>query len=326
MSNENSLVQYEDGVTPYAMSVLPDSGDHLTFTSSASYFSIEGSNSPIVRPNGVLTGATATPAASLTNDLIDVAQSSVNLNGVVTTVAVSLDLTVARAASDVASISSITVTNGGVYAMVKGVDSLSSAFSEARGAAGGPPFIPVDSIEIGQIRVTTDTAAAIAPAEIFQVDGTHLETAAFPSHTVNNLDATVIFSSSLGTAHTGGISKAVHASYADPILVDQDCANDFVPASNSHSVTSEQVYGKTIGTSSSSLGQASFTAILSNGITDSIVNKQNKTLLVKYYQDITKTPHIVTQGKIGVARTFAAADNPKGSITISASTESVNVA
>ena len=56
------------------------------------------------------------------------------------------------------------------------------AFSETRAAAGGPPLIPVTSVEIGQVRLTaaSDAAALITSDEIFQNVGDHTERYDYP--------------------------------------------------------------------------------------------------------------------------------------------------
>lgn len=323
MSNENSKLEYESGVTPYVMHALTDSGDRKTFDSSALLFSESTGNAPVIRPNGVLTGGAVSVAVSGSNNVVDVAALTLNLNGVEDSVSAGLDTAITRAATDVASVSSITINAAGSIAVIQGTDSADTTIVETRGAAGGPPLIPVDSVEIAQVRTTTNTAGVITAAEIFQTIGTHLEKADFPTYEADNFNAQVVFNSALPANHTGSVAKAVYASYADPIFTEQNFANDFVPAENSHSVSSEQVYGATVGSSSSSLGQGSFTAILKDGITDDIITKKNQTLFFKYTQDKSKAPHILTQGKLGVSRTFGASDNPKVSCTISASVASV---
>jgi len=324
MSNENSKLEYESGVTPYAMGALTDSGDRMLFNSLAVFFSESTGNSPVIKPNGVLTGGVVITAVSGSNDVIDVAALSLNLNGVETSVGASLDLSISRAATDVAKVISIQVNAAGSIVAVEGSD---GAFVDARGVGSGEiPFILTDSVEIAQVRYTGNTPAAVLGSEILQVVGTHLEKSDFPTYDADNFTGSVSFNSTLPASHTGAVPKAVYASYADPVFTEQNFANDFVPAENSHSVSSEQVYNATVGTSSSSLGQGSFTAILTDGITDSIVGLKNENLFFRYTQDKSKAPHILTQGKLGIARTFGASDNPKVSCTISSSVESVEKA
>lgn len=322
---ENAKLQYEAGQTVYAMSALTNSGDAKKYTSSATLFSKKSGYAPDVRPNGLITGGAVVPAVSGTNDLVDGAALTCYLAGVKTTVAADTDLTCTRAATDVSKINSITITSAGAYAVVSGTDGTTAAFSETRGAAGGPPLIPVGSIEIAQVRFAGNTAAAVAAAEIFQVVGLHQERYDYPIFTIDYENADVDFASALPLIHTGAVPKAVYASYADPIFADVALASDFVPAETSHSVSSTQVYGSTIGSSSSSLGQAAFTVYLNDGIGDALVGLKNAILWFKFFPDRYKTPYMLTQGKLGVARTFPTGDTVQAACTISAESTSVEV-
>lgn len=327
-SNKNALVQFEVGVTSYPMAEITDSGDHKTYNTSAVLFSSdsgEGYNyEPKIMVNGILTGGIITPTPT-TNNSVTVSTISANLAGVETTV-VGAAVAIARPATNVARVISITVTSAGALAAVVGTDGTNTTFSEVRGAAGAPPYIPVGSIEIGQVRVSTSAAAVVSANEIFQVDGTHMETAGFPIAKANNFTGKITFNSALPLIHTGDLPKKVYASYSSPVFIDQPFANDFVPVEKSTSVSSEQVYGDTIGTSSDSLGQGSFTAILKDGITDPIIAKKGKNLMFRFYQDKAKPAHILTQGILGLGRTFNASDSPRVNATISAQTESVEKA
>jgi len=321
---ENAKLQYEAGQTSYAVSALTDSGDATTFDSSAALFSKKSGYAPDVRPNGLITGGAVIPAVSGTNDLIDVAALTCYLAGVKTPVAADTDVAITRAVTtDTHNITSITVTSAGAIAAVSGTDG--TAFSETRGAAGGPPFIPVGSIEIAQVRTTSNTAAPITSDEIFAVVGIHQERYDYPIFDIDYANAEVGFASALPLIHTGSLPKAVYASYAAPVFADVSLASDFVPAETSHSVSSTQVYGSTIGSSSSSLGQASFTAYLNDGVGDALVGLKNETLWFKFFPDRYKAPYILTQGKLGISRTFPAGDNVQAACTISAESESVEV-
>ena len=166
---ENAKLQYEAGQNAVAMSALTDSGDHTLFTSAATLWSGKAGNAPVIRPNGLLTGGALTTNA--TNNLVTVAALTCNLAGVVTSVAGASSPAITRPATNVSKVNSITVNSSGALAVVAGTDGATTAFSETRGAAGGPPLIPVGSIEIGQVRVTTSAAGLIAASEIFQVVG-----------------------------------------------------------------------------------------------------------------------------------------------------------
>ena len=324
---ENAKLQYEAGQAATPMTLLTNSGDNKTFTSAASLWSGRSGYAPVVKPNGLLTGGAITPHAS--NSTVAVAALSCNLNGVVTAVGAA-SVAAARPATAVAKVVSITVNSAGALASVAGTDGGTTAFSETRGAAGGPPLIPVDSIEIGQVRYTSNTAALVLASEIYQVPNTHQELASFPLYDINfgpvvdagvqqRAGGSVTMYDALPLIHTGSLPKRIYASYASPIFADVSLASEFVPPETSHSINSTVVYGAVLGSSSSSLGQGSFTAYLNDGITDALVTLRNALLWFKFFPDRYATPYLLCQGKLGVARAFPAGDLLSAACTISAS-------
>ena len=319
---ENAKLQYEAGQNATAMSALTNSGDETTFTSGASLWSGKSGYAPVVRPNGLLTGGAVTVHAD--NDKVTVAALTCNLQGVVTSVAAGTG-TITRPASDKAKVCSITINSSGAIAVVAGTDGSGTTFSETRAAAGGPPLIPVDSIEIAQVRVTTSAAGAVAASQIYQVVGSHCERADFPLWTVNYDEGSVTFLDAMPEIHTGTVPKKVYASYAEPIFADVALASDFVPPETSHSVTSTQVYGTTLGATSSTLGQGTFTAYLENGVSDALVSLKNQNLWFKFFPDRYATPYLLCQGKLGISRTFPAGDTIQAACTINAASAAVEV-
>ena len=320
---ENAKLQYEAGQNAVAMSALTNSGDETTFTSTATLWSGKSGYAPVVRPNGLLTGGAVSVHAD--NDKVTVAALTCNLQGVVTSVSAGTG-TITRPASDKAKVCSITINAAGSIAVVAGTDGAGTTFSETRAATGGPPLIPVDSIEIAQVRVTTSAAGAVAASEIYQVVGLHTERADFPLWDVNYDAGSVTFLSALPEIHTGVIQKKVYASYASPIFADVALASDFVPPETSHSVTSTQVYGTTLGSTASTLGQGTFTAYLTDGVADPLVTLKNQNLWFKFYPDRYASAYLLAQGKLGISRTFPAGDNIQAACTISAASAAVEVA
>lgn len=323
---ENALLQFEGGQTSYAMTALTDSGDHQMLTSEAEYFSRVTGYAPVVRPNGLLTGGAISAAGNGGNDDIDVAALSCNLNGAVTSVAADADVSVTRPATAVSKVNSITVNSSGAIAVVAGVDGDDTSFSEVRGANGGPPLIPVDSIEIGQVRLTSDTSAPIESTELFVVFGVHVERASYPGYTLDYFAGKVNMDAALPLIHVGPAAKPVYASYAEPIFAEIQLATDYVPPANTHSVNSRQVYRKTTGSTSSTLGQGAFTALLEDGITDGLIALQDEITMFKFYPDYTKSPYRVDQGKLGVALSYPADNDIEAACTVSAESLGVEYA
>lgn len=317
---ENALLQYEAGQNSVAMSALTDSGDHAVFTSSATLWSRRSGYSPDVRPDGVRTGGVVTAAAAGGNDHVDVSALTAYVQGAAETNAAETNVAITRPATAVAKVNSITYDkSSGAVVVVAGTDGASSTFSETRGAAGGPPYIPVDAIELAQVRVTSNTAAAIADSEIFSVVGSHREFFNNPSFDINYSTGKVTFGAALPVIHTGDVAKNVYASYAGPIFADLQKASDFVPAENTHSVGSTQLYGRTIGSTSSSLNQSTFNNFMEDGVSDPLVTLKDEILWFKFLPSRYETSkYLLTQGKLGISRTFPAGDQIQSSCTISA--------
>jgi hypothetical protein len=319
MSNsENAILYYEAGQNSVAMSALTDSGDLTIFNFSGSPISQRSGYAPVVRVDGIRTGGEVTAAVSGSNDVVDVSALTAFVAGLDISLAAQTDESITRPATAVSKVNSITLTSAGAISVVAGTDGATTAFSETRGAAGGPPYIPTTSIELAQIRVISDTAAPIAASEIFSVVGQHRELSSFPGYNIDYFDGTLTFDAALSPAHTGDVAKAVHASYATPIFADAGTVTDFVPAETSHSISSSQFYRKTLGSKSTSLGQASFTAAFNNGITDTLVGLKDENLWFKFQQDIALDPYILTQGYLGMSRTFSPSENVSSNCTISA--------
>ncbi|MBW2342505.1 MAG: hypothetical protein JRF53_00570 [Deltaproteobacteria bacterium] len=327
---ENAIFYYEAGQDPTAMVALTDDGDHITFNSAANFWSNRDGYSPVVRPNGLMTGGAVIPGVSGSDDKIDVAALICYLAGVETDVGAAADEDITRGVTtDTHIINSVTIDSGGSVAIVAGTDH--TEFSTTRGANGGPPWIPTGSIEIAQVRLTSVAAAVVTADEIFQVVGTHVERWDYPTWDEKRIRVTdqvvgyagIDFISALPLIHSDDAGsttagKKVYAEYYEPIWAELPRAENFVPPENSHSVSSKQVYGGTIGASTASLGQGSFTFYPLDGITDNLIKLANEILLFKFKQNRLKDPYIICQGKLGIAPTYPAGDNLTAGATISA--------
>jgi hypothetical protein len=339
---ENAKIQYESGQDLVSFVALTDEGDHKDFRSADPLWSNRAGYEPDVKPNGLATGGAVSAAASGSNDVVDVAALTCYLAGTLTTVAADADLSITRptggSPANSHNKSSITITSAGAIAVVKGTDG--TAFSATRGAAGGPAWIPTGSIEIAQVWLSSATPAAITADEIKSVIGTHCERYDYPTWTEKRLGnvvngvidcAGILFASALALIHSddAGTTKAgkkVYAQYYEPIFTDVPKSSDFVPPETSHSVSSKQIYGSTLGSSSSSLGQGSFTAYLEDGISDGLLGLKNETLIFKFFQNrLNATPYILAQGKLGISRSFPAGDQITAACTLSAEESAVEV-
>jgi len=334
MSNSSKgKISFESGQSFNDYAVMTNSGDNKLHTiSGGTVFSGKSGYEASVRPNGIVTGRNIL-STNTTEDTVTVAAFTAYSKGVLQTVSATT-LTITRPTAS-HQVYSVVMSDSGVVSIIEGEEH-ASAFTETRAASGGAPEIPVDSVEIGQIKVTSSTSAVIDDDEIFQTVGSHTERFDFPTFSVNNIgdgdaasvsakkNAYVEFASEFDAIHTGGTYKQVYISYYTPIFAEASKAMDFVPCENSHSVSSQQYYNGSIGSVSSTLGQGSFTALLSDGVTDSLVSNKDETLTIKFYPDRNKTPYILSQGKIGLGRVFPVDSQNQASVTISAETASAD--
>lgn len=321
---ENAKIQYEGGQSQSPMAALTDSGDQTTFESGAALWSRRTGFEPAVRPDGLITGGTIIPAAAGSDNTVDVSAGTAYVGGSEVSFSAETGLTLTRAVSSNTNIiHSITVDGSGTVATTAGTGGTS--FTETRGSAGGPPLIAATRIEIGQVRLTGTAAAPVTDGNIFQVVGVHQERYDFPIYEVDYRNGNVVFNSALQQIHTGPAPKKVYASYAEPIFADVPKGSDFVPSETSHSVSSTQIYGTTLGSTSSTLNQSTFTAYLNDGISDGLVKLKNEILWFKFFPNKFQSGYILEQGKFGISRTFPAGDEIQASCTISPESAGVEV-
>lgn len=324
----NALLQMEQGASLVPFAVMTDSGDHQIFTVAGNLYSGESGQEPDVRPNGVVTGRNmVSPAASGSDNVVDIAAFTAYSLGVLQSVTAATDESINRPTTN-KLISSITMSSAGAIAVVAGTEG--TDFVETRGVAGGPPEIPADSVELAQVRLDSATAAPITADEIFQVVGQHVERYDFPVFDVDNVgqgqsaevsaqtNAHVKFGSVLPLIHASSAPKRVYIQYYGPIFADISDSVDFEAVETSHSVSSTQVYGRSVASTSESIGQGGFTALVNDGVNDALVQAKNKTKTFRFYPDKNKTANVITQGKLGINRSWPAADQISVDATISA--------
>jgi len=331
-TSSKGKISIEIGRTLTSYTAMTDS-DHQIFYRGTTWSSYDGSEAD-VRPDGMVTGRNVL-STHATSDTVTIAGFTAYSKGTLTTVSATSD-TFTRGTGAKAVVSSFYMGSDGTMAVARGVISASTSYSTTRGAAGGPPLIPVGGIEVGQVRTTTNTAAVVTAAQIFQVVGTHVDRYDFPdwteyplgkgynADTTNEVKAHIKFSSGLSATQVGPAYKHVYIQYYTPSYAEVAKTLDFVPAEDSHSISSTQYYNGTTASKSSSLGQCSFTALLSNAINDTILGEQDEIITVKFWPNRNKDPYILTQGTLGTARTFPVADQNQASCTISAEEGSVS--
>ncbi|WP_394424745.1 hypothetical protein [Vreelandella stevensii] len=323
---ENPKLEYESGQSFNDWEHMSDTGDGRVFEATFAPWSGRAGFDAHVRPWGLATGGQIRAGSG--NNSVTVSAltaymptaSGAQADGLVNVAGD--DVSVERAESATHLITSITVTEAGDLAAVAGTEG--SAFTEQRGAAGGPPLIPADSIEIGQVRLNTAAAAPVSDTELMQVVGLHQERYDSPVFETDPATGEVHFAADLPRIHTGNVPKKVSVRGYTPIFAEIPRASDWVPAETSHSTNSTQIYNGTLGSVSRTLGQASFTYYGEGNANDPLVRLKNQRLWFRWYQDRNRSPHSLTQGVLGIGRTYPAGDHVNIACTVSAEQETAD--
>jgi len=325
---KNAMVMYESGRILVDYEAITNSGDNKIFNPTNTLMSRKSGYEPDIKPNGIAGGrALITPTTN--NDEVSIEGFTAYIGGKLYSFNTAT-LTITRGSiNDFVVNSIVAYLNSGTPELKVIAGSEGTSFSEARGVAGSAPYIGVDEIEVGQVRVNSQTSAVLDPTEIFQVIGQHQERYDFPVFSYNAVgegtyskqaskaNAYVEFANSLPKIHTGDTTKKVYVKYYVPIFGEIPKAMNWTPIEKSHSVTSTEYYNGAIASSSSSIGQGSFTALLDDGITDSIVADKNDYLTFKFFPDRNKPAYQISQGLVGIERTFPVDNQIQATVTIS---------
>ena len=316
---ENARLNIEAGQNFVPIEQMTDSGDNTIFNLAGGEEQLSAADNTaiLVRLDGLTTGGVIIPGSG--DDEVSVSAGTYNLGGQQFTVSAGVDLSVSRGASS-HIILSVILDASNAYEVVSGT--AATSFSEVRGAAGGPPEIAADSIEIGQIRYASNSVAPVLDTEIFQVTGQHVERSTSPLFTLSNSTGDLTFISPLQAIHAASATRSVYIEYSTPIFSEVADASDFVPPETSDSSTSTQVYGRTVSAVSSTLNQGTFSALLVDGIADLVVQQKGQTLWFEFFPNrFSTTNKILTQGKLGLTRSFPADDLISAACTITSEEE-----
>jgi hypothetical protein len=336
---QKGLIQVELGQAMNDFAVMTDSGDHQTFTiSGGPIWSNKSGKDPDLRPNGIVSGVNLL-STHADNNKVTIAGFTAYSKGVEHTVAATT-ATVVRPSMNDYKIDAITMDEDGDIAVVEGTES--TAFSATWGAAGGPPLIPVDSVLIGIVKMSSQSAAVIdEDEEIFQDAGDSAEYADYPIPEIYTVgkgikatvaaekNAFVKFNTTFPLAHTGDVPKRVYLKYYTPALTTLSRTAEFKAAEVGVTKTSESTYegsgvsGAIGSMKADSVGDASFTFFAQDGITDPLVKERNEIVTVKFFPDPNKSPYLLTQGMLGVDRNFPAGEQIKIDCTVYCEKETI---
>jgi hypothetical protein len=325
--------------TPVAIAALTDSGDHTTFTSASSYFSNRPGYEPSILMDGMKTGGAIIPDGALVNNVVDIAAATYNRAGIAKSIiAGSITITRSVNGGTPCIINSICIKDDDTW--VKAVGAEGAALSTVRGAAGGPPLIPVGYVEAGQVKTTSISDGVILASEIYS-DVLTCEYASelyiinylpiITNGAITTVGGSLTFLQSLGATHVGPTARKVYASHGSPVLAELQLFNDFVPPTQTNTTSSTQVCGaigqNTVGSTASSLTQGSFTVLLQDGITDQVVKLANQELIFQFFPNrYVTTKYTLCQGVLGTPPSYPAGANMSAACTVSATSAAVFIA
>jgi hypothetical protein len=184
-SGKDGMVEVELGATYFPMQALtsvtsPASDVNKKFTTGQTYISPIEDYEPDVRLDGVVSGLILTPSASV--DAVDYSAGKVYIKGVEITVAASTVSSISRPAVDGNVIqNAIVVDENGTVTAVAGVEGTTS---NTRGAAGGPPFLPLDQVLLGYVILAYVAATGGAIITANEVDTASKERADIPGYKI----------------------------------------------------------------------------------------------------------------------------------------------
>jgi hypothetical protein len=330
-TSSKGQISIESGRVLTTWRAMTDAGDHQVFYAGSTWSSKSGYEAE-VRPDGMVSGRNVL-SANAAEDTVTVAAFTAYSKGILYSVSATTDTFTRATDAGRSKVVSVYMGSDGNIAVAPGTQGASTAFSETRDAAGGPPLIPVGGIEIGQIRVTTSTGAVITASQIYQSVGSHVDRYDYPNwveHPIGlgytadsayEVEAHIKFMAALTATQVGSTYKHVYIQYYTPTFIELDKTSDFVPAETTHSVSSTNYYSESgsgsVGSKSSSLGQGSFTCLLGNGVNDALLGEKDELITVKFWPDRNKNPYILTQGYIGISRSFPITDQNSAAVTVS---------
>lgn len=187
--------------------------DLQKFASGNMFWVEEPPGYPEVRVDGIVSGGSVNPTAN--NNEVQVEAIVTQNAGAEVNAAADLSVTVTRPTTGgMVVVNAIVVDGAGAITNVPGTEGASGG---ARGAAGGPPFIPVGSLVVAEVVLGSTVAAKVLAGEI-NMDAA--ERADSPSYDIDFLDGKVVLTSPLPAIHTGSTVRKVYAQYKYALLVD----------------------------------------------------------------------------------------------------------
>jgi hypothetical protein len=299
---EDARLQVEQGFVFWDFEKGTDSGDQrkFTFSGTLKLFSLVKGQAPVVRPDGVRSGLVISPALAGGNNEVDVSAGAAFVGGKDLAISAAANVACTRtAAGGSFQINSIIVDNAGAITVIAGTEGAS--FSATRGAAGGPPYITVDKIELGQVKFTSNTDAPVLASEI---DQNVMERYDIPSFVDVPEEAAIRMLTALDKRHTGDVTKGIWVKHYEPVFNDIPEASNWKPVDQTQKNQSGRTYDGVFSIGTKELGEGSFDVMLkgqAGEILNSVVNGRR---WFRFYPDKYQSDYQLVCGDLTYAREF----------------------
>lgn len=338
----NRALYMETGTNQQAAEAMTPSSDNKMFSASYAPFAFSSGDVEVL-PYGIETGAVVTP--SETNDELIVSAATVVMadhaaassTGRIS-VAADTALGVTRPASSNVRYVAVVVNSAAtpVFATISGTDN--ATFSDTVGAAGGPPYVPVDQILVALIKLSSNTAAVVSSSEILQyaaptsgpISNERWDYPGWKDPILNFVDSVagkVTFNAAISPAHTGDKPKRVIVKGYSAIMTRLQNVSTYSPPGLSVSSSSTDTFDGTTAEVTQSVTDGSFElSKLRDGIRDEVISMKGKRVLFQYFEDeLETTKYLWSQGICVPSTTFEGKKSATASVTIGAQSDTVAV-
>lgn len=164
---------------------------------------------PVIRVNGVVSGCVVTGGAS--NNNVEVTAGVVNVNGTVVTVNADTSNTVTRGATGKYAVHAVCVNSSGTVSVVKGTDGDALDLTGGYDGAGQKPLVATTLAVLAYAVTLGDSAAVIPSTDIYAGENANID------YIIDSLRGGIVVYSALELNHTGGVSRAIYATFYDLI-------------------------------------------------------------------------------------------------------------
>jgi hypothetical protein len=338
-TGKDTIIEVEVGITSYPLEALtsvssPAADVNKKFLTSAEFISPQEDLEPVVRLDGVVSGLTLT-AGSGYNE-VDYSSGTLYINGSLITVSAGTVGDIPRPlVSGNVRVTALTVNASGTVNKTSSAEGTSNA---TRGAAGAPPFLPVDEVLIGYVTSTYYGASASGASVIAagEINDETRERSTIPSYEIDYHDGSGDNAENVGVILLATVLPTIHAAAKTGPGTDvrnlyaSYYAADFEQISGAYdwsfdediATIASKAYGDAAEEKALSTPSWSGTGtVYYDKVNDLLTLIKNTKRWVKYFPDRDETPYWCGRSIIKVSRNMPVEDNLTATVTIEGSGE-----